>query len=96
MYKGEQDVPLKSDVYLTFSTGGNSALCGIDLEVDGEYLLDLVRYEWDDNSLWSTGSCGGTRLWSSVTEEDLVFLQDPANCDLEDTCLAEPCSEFQV
>lgn len=83
-------------VRLTFATGGNSALCGIVLEVGEEYLLDLVRHEWDDDSLWSAGLCGGTRSWSAVTDQDLVFLNDISNCDLDDKCLAEPCGEFQV
>lgn len=93
VYKGEDDTEYAEGMTFGFSAEGHSAACGIHLEVGEEYLLDF----WlsPGGRLGSTGLCGLTRIRSSITHEDMVFLQDPSLCDI-DSCVGEPCGRFQV
>jgi len=76
------------------TTGGNSALCGIYLEVGEEYLIDLYRNEFDGSDrLQAVGSCGMARRWSMVTEEDQELLR--GGCESYDPCEGV-CGEFQA
>lgn len=93
VYKGEDGTEYGEGVTFDFSTQGNSAACGIDLDVGEEYLLDFWLSA--EGSLGSAGLCGLTRIRSSITDEDMLFLQDPSLCDI-DPCVEEPCGEFQV
>ncbi|CAN0304773.1 unnamed protein product, partial [Hapterophycus canaliculatus] len=57
-------------------TGGNSALCGIFLEVGQEYVIDLFRQTFTaEDRLYAAGSCGLVTLWGSVEAEDRALLR---------------------
>lgn len=88
LYKGESEVPAGEE--LTFVTGGNSALCGVDLTVGEEYLVGLYP-GWNGDELYAQ-SCGLFRTWSSVTEEERTELE---SCDFDQSCDLT-CGEFQV
>lgn len=85
LYKSEPNVEYAQEI--SFTTAGNSAACGINLEIDEEYLIHLYRY----NGQLTGNSCGGTKSWSSVSEAEVETLQD--GCD--DLCEGE-CGKFQV
>ena len=95
-----------ADMTVNITTGGNSALCGIYMEIGEDYLIDLDLV--DSGSSGSSGSglaggsqfqavhiCGLFRSWSAVedSEEDLAILEE--GCDDYDACEGE-CGEFQV
>lgn len=91
MYKAEPGVLYPEE--LSFITGGNGALCGIYMEFGQEYLIDLVRDDFD-GELHAVGLCGAFRPWSSVTELDLYHLE--GGCE-DDACGSYSyCFEFQV
>lgn len=69
---------------------GNDGLCGINLDIDGDYLIDFYRLE---EEIQAVGLCGLTREWSSVDAEDEAILRE--GCDNYDPCEGS-CDEFQV
>lgn len=75
---------------LQIITAGNSDLCGIDMDIDQEYLIDLVRNE--NGELETVGLCGAFEPWSEVSQPVMELLQE--GCENYNTC--ENCSEFQV
>lgn len=88
LYKEEDDVQYGEE--LTFVTGGNSGLCGVDLAVGEEYLIDLYPSSNDDQLYAQL--CGMFRTWSSVTDEEATELE---SCDYDQSCDLT-CGEFQV
>ncbi|CAM9746828.1 unnamed protein product, partial [Hapterophycus canaliculatus] len=86
LYKGEDDVPGGE---ITFVTGGNSALCGVDLTVGQEYLIGLYP-GWNGDQLYAQ-SCRLFRTWSSVTDDEQTELE---SCDYDQSCDLT-CGEFQ-
>lgn len=94
IFKGEPDVEYAVDMSFDLVTGGNSALCGIYLEIGDEYLIDLNRYDFGgEESLQAVGLCGLAQLWSTVTEDDQALLR--GGCDDYDPC-GGTCGDFQV
>lgn len=100
MYKSEPNTSYAQ--VLSFTTGGNDALCGIYMEIGEEYLIDLLRIggnvlEPATGDLGAVGLCGAFRRWSSVTEDDLAILQG-GGCVviIGDACGDNVCSESQV
>ena len=95
LYKEELNV--EYDEEISTVTGGNSAACGVPLELHEEYLIGLSRsgpsifFPSQDGQL-RFGLCGLVRVWSSVTDEEEAALE--AGCD-GDQCDGA-CSEFQV
>lgn len=83
---------------LTFITGGNSAACGVNLDIGEEYLLGLDRLSTDpfnpdrDNML-TVGLCDLSQTWASVSDDDKDALE--VGCEVEDHCPGL-CSEYQV
>ncbi|CAN0023810.1 unnamed protein product, partial [Laminaria digitata] len=71
-YKEEPGVDYGDDT-LTFITESGGSFCGVYLELDTEYLLDLTRDEGDEE-LHSV-SCGLVRVWSLVDDADLADLE---------------------
>ncbi|CAM9552578.1 unnamed protein product [Pylaiella littoralis] len=93
IFKGEPDVEYAVDMSFDLVTGGNSALCGIYLEIGDEYLIDLNRYDFGgEESLQAVGLCGLAQLWSTVTEDDQALLR--GGCDDYDPC-GGTCGDFQ-
>lgn len=95
IFKGETDYD-EYAVSMSFelATGGNSALCGIYLEVGQEYVIDLFRQTFgEEDRLYAVGSCGLVTLWEAVDEENRALLR--SGCDGYDPCEGA-CSEFQV
>lgn len=88
MYKREPGVVYKKELQII--SAGNSALCGIYMDIDQEYLIDLVRN--DNGELETVGSCGAFQPWSEVTSPVMDLLQE--RCENYNTC--ENCTEFQV
>lgn len=84
---------------ISFVTGGNSAICGVDLTIGEEYLLGLYPAGEDP---FDSGTGGGTagqltvglcdlaRVWSDVPDDEKADLE--AGCDECDVS----CGEFQV
>lgn len=73
---------------IKFTTTGSSAACGIDLEIDKTYLLDLV---YNGRKLSAVGSCGGWQLWKEVSDDDKNVLRNGCG----DPCKGE-CDKHQV
>lgn len=93
VYKGVPDDAVYGEgMSFVFSTLNDSGACGIFPEVGEEYLLDFSS---ENGMIWTMGSCGLTRPRSSITDEDMAILEDPAICDI-DPCAEEPCGKFQV
>lgn len=84
---------------ISFITAGNSAACGIGLEIGQEYVLALAPAV--DNPLEPAGiegelsveACGLYRVWDELPDEERDDLQ--AGCAAEDPCLGT-CDEYQV
>lgn len=93
VFKGEPDQEYAEGMTFDITTGGNTALCGIYMEIGEEYLIDLYRNSYDDDNLHSMGTCGMLQLWSSVDDEDLASLED--GCEDDDPCDGN-CRRFQV
>ena len=78
---------------LSLTTGGNSALCGIFMEIGEEYLIDLFHDDFSEDELTVVGSCG---LFSSVDTSDSEQNNLLAGgCDDHDPC-GGTCDDFQV
>ena len=102
VYKGisGQDY-YEQDMTVNITTGGNSAMCGIFMDVGEDYLIDLYQYESDSGTsstsglpeLRAVGLCGLWRSWDDVDDDDLATLEE--GCDDFDACEGE-CGEFQV
>ncbi|CBN79550.1 conserved unknown protein [Ectocarpus siliculosus] len=82
---------------ISFVTGGNSAICGVDLTIGEEYLLGL--YPAGDDPFDSTGGgtagqltvglCDLARVWSDVPDDEKADLEAGCGeCDVS-------CGEFQ-
>lgn len=71
VYKEESGVSYGDTV--TFITESGSSFCGVFLELDSEYLIDLTRQE-SDGELHGV-SCGLVREWSTVDDADLADLE---------------------
>lgn len=86
LYKAEPNVRYAQEI--SFVTGGNSALCGVFLNIDEEYLIGLYWSEsglgTDQGPQLSVGSCDLVRVWSDVTTEDMDTLD--AGCGNVDPC----------
>lgn len=71
LFKVEPDYSYAS--ILTFITGGNSAACGVNLDIGDEYLLGLNRIEsaFDpaQNGQLTVGLCGLVSEWDDVSDE---------------------------
>lgn len=80
------------DMSFNLTTGGNSAQCGIYLDIGVEYVIDLFRNEFLDR-LQAQGLCGLVRPWSSVTAQEEEFLRE--SCESYDPCEGT-CGDFQV
>ncbi|CAM9986066.1 unnamed protein product [Ascophyllum nodosum] len=77
---------------LSLTTGGNSALCGIFMEIGEEYLIDLFHDDFSEDELTVVGSCG---LFSSVDTSDSEQNNLLAGgCDDHDPC-GGTCDDFQ-
>jgi len=88
LYKGQPEVRYGREI--TFVTGGNSALCGVNLAIGEEYLIGLTVV----NGNLYAGSCGLLQLWEwSGTEEDVAALE---KCDDAPDMCPEGGGEFQV
>lgn len=74
LYKGDVEV------IVTFSTGGNSALCGIDLTPNEDYLIGF--YSDDDGNLYGH-LCGLLLEWDTVSDETLKELEECSPTDFE-------------
>lgn len=94
MFKGEPNVRYAQ--VISFITGGNSAACGVDLEIGEEYLLGISPavdpFDPDRDGRLSVGACGLVRTWSSITDEEASSLE--YGCDGE-PC-GGSCDEYQV
>lgn len=90
--KGESGVEQEYAAGMNFDVAmaGNSGLCGIDLEIGEEYLIDLYR---DDAGFRAVGLCGLTMAWSSISSADILIIEE--GCDDYDACDGA-CSEYQV
>lgn len=73
---------------IKFTTTGSSAACGIHLEIDKTYLLDLV---YNGRKLSAVGSCGGWQPWKEVSDDDKNVLRNGCG----DPCKGE-CDKYQV
>lgn len=97
LYKGEPNVKYAQEI--TFVTGGNSATCGVSLELNQEYLLGLYRsgpniFEPDEEGGELTvGLCDLVSVWNSVSAEDEATLE--GGCGGNDLCFGA-CGESQV
>lgn len=83
IFKGEAGVDYEEE--LSFVTGGNSAMCGVYLEIGRDYLLGLYRIEnsffaGNDGQL-TVGLCDFVREWNSVSDEDQELLEDGCGAD---------------
>lgn len=84
LFKGATDDP----ELLSFSPCGNSACCGVNLEVDNEYLIGLYS-DGTGVDLYAE-SCGLFREWEAVTHAERDELWG---------CKVDPCGtcdEYQV
>lgn len=75
---------------IRFLTRSTEAACGVKLDEDKEYLLDLRRRE-STGQLWSY-LCGMTQPWDQLTDEKLDILERGCG-HTEQEC---DCGEFQV
>lgn len=89
VYKSETGVEYATEI--NFATRGDTALCGVYLEIGEEYLLDLHRYE---GALRSIGACGMTQPMLEVDEADVGSLENEC-ADAIDNCDGE-CGKYQV
>lgn len=69
---------------------GNDGLCGMNLNIGVDYLIDFNREGGEINAV---GLCGLSREWSFVDAEDEAILRE--GCDDYDPCEGS-CDEFQV
>lgn len=69
---------------------GNDGLCGINLDIGVDYLVDFYR---SGENIRAVGLCGLSQEWSSVDAEDEAILRE--GCDDYDPCEGS-CDEFQV
>jgi len=84
---------------ISFVTAGNSAACGVFLEIGQEYVLALAPAV--DNPLEPAGiegqlsieACGLYRAWDELPDEERTDLE--AGCAAADPCLGS-CDEYQV
>lgn len=87
LYKQEPDVEYTQEI--TFITAGNSAACGVQLDIGEEYILALGRLPEDllnpDRSgQFTVGLCNLVQFWSAAGEDELVGCGADAcsgNCD---------------
>lgn len=95
VFKGEDEPEVEYDVSMTFdlATGGNSALCGINMDEGEEYLIDLYRDDFNGGRLYAAGSCGLVRPWRSVSPDDQALLRE--GCEGYDPCDGA-CGPYQV
>lgn len=96
LYKAEPTVNYAQDI--EFLTGGNSAICGVSLELGKEYLIGLYRigpnsFDPDRDGQLTVGLCDLVQLWSAVTDEDKATLD--AGCGDTDQCSGS-CGDSQV
>eukprot|EP00904_Undaria_pinnatifida_P014053 jgi/Undpi1/9779/HiC_scaffold_27.g12235.m1 len=94
LYKEEPDTTYSQEIGIV--TGGNSAACGVNLNLGEEYLLGLYRsganvFEPDQEGQLRVSLCDLVMVWSSVSDEDEATLE--TGCE-EDLCDGS-CSEFQ-
>lgn len=75
---------------IEFTTAGSSAACGIELDVNEWYLLDL---KYSNGEFRAVGSCGGWRKWRSVSHDDEDVLHN--GCKDKDPCNGW-CGQNQV
>lgn len=83
---------------ISFVTGGNSATCGVSLELGEEYLIGLYRsgpntFDPDQDGQLTVGLCDLVQDWGSVSDEDMATLE--AGCDNDDPCSGS-CTDTQV
>eukprot|EP00752_Nemacystus_decipiens_P004361 g3985.t1 len=87
---------------IAFLTPGNSAACGISLEIGEEYVLALFPYTVLEDPFDLTGgsegglsveACGLWRKWSDIPSEEKADLE--AGCPAEDLCIPI-CDEDQA
>lgn len=97
LYKAEPNVRYAQEI--TFVTGGNSATCGVSLEINEEYLLGFFRSEASifepdqEGGELTVGLCDLVSVWSSVSAEDEATLA--AGCDGGGLCPGG-CDDSQV
>ncbi|CAM9692464.1 unnamed protein product, partial [Laminaria digitata] len=70
VYKGDPDMSNEQEIGVT--TSSSSGLCGVDLELDEEYLLGLFD---DGGGELSMHLCGLIEPWSFVSDEDKATLE---------------------
>lgn len=94
VFKGEdgEDYAVNGTMNLTITTGGNSAMCGIYMDIGEQYLIDLT-HESGDN-LTTVGLCGLFAAWDSLSDENLELLLN-GDCVDYDPC-DNACGEYQV
>ncbi|CAM9278664.1 unnamed protein product, partial [Laminaria digitata] len=69
LYKAEPYVRYAQEI--SFVTGGNSALCGVYLKLEEEYLIGLYR----SSGALTVGLCDLFQRWSDVSEDDKKTLE---------------------
>lgn len=77
-FKVEPDVDYAQ--VLSAVSAGNGAACGVRLEIGEEYLIGLTS-DLDHDDQFSVGSCSLVRTWSSITDEDMSFLENGCSGD---------------
>lgn len=67
--------------YIFLTTAVNGALCGINLQVGGIYLLNLGNAQTNDDfpgSFYSVGLCNFPTLWKSLSKAQRKFVKKNA------------------
>eukprot|EP00903_Cladosiphon_okamuranus_P014067 g13075.t1 len=84
---------------ISFVTGGNEAICGVNLVIGVEYILGLslqAANPFDPTITEETltvGSCGLARSWKlGISDEEKADLE--AGCSVEDPCQSA-CDQYQ-
>lgn len=98
LFKGEPEVRYAQDI--TFVTGGNSAACGVNLDIGVEYLITLYRvknvFDPKRDGQLVAGLCDLVSPWDDISDEDKDTLE--LGCDFfveEDPCKGD-CGDIQV
>lgn len=62
---------------MNFTTPGSSARCGIYLELETEYLLDITVQENEGTpDTLVAYACGATQMWDTLSAEQLYVLEN--------------------